>query len=97
MMFSEDPCNPTCLRNYSQLRQIKGKDIEEPELLDYISESSTMSKPLAEYGEQKLHAVTTSRRLAHFLGDAMVKDKGLCCLYVIACEPGVCLQVAVGD
>ncbi|KAL5555227.1 hypothetical protein UlMin_037463 [Ulmus minor] len=65
----------------------QGKDIADSELLDYISESSTMSKSLAEYGEQKSCAVTTARRLADFLGDTMVKDKGLRCQYVVACEP----------
>ena len=59
------------------------------ELLDYISESSTMSKSLADYGEQKSCAVTTARRLADFLGDTMVKDKGLRCQYIVACEPRV--------
>ncbi|KAK1431332.1 hypothetical protein QVD17_07789 [Tagetes erecta] len=65
----------------------QGKDIADSELLDYISESSTMSKSLADYGEQKSCAVTTARRLADFLGDTMVKDKGLRCQYVVACEP----------
>ncbi|TYH16062.1 hypothetical protein ES288_A05G088900v1 [Gossypium darwinii] len=65
----------------------QGKDIADSELLDYISESSTMSKSLADYGEQKSCAVTTARRLADFLGDAMVKDKGLHCQYIVACEP----------
>ncbi|XP_022730050.1 DNA polymerase epsilon catalytic subunit A-like isoform X3 [Durio zibethinus] len=65
----------------------KGKDIADSELLDYISESSTMSKSLADYGEQKSCAVTTARRLADFLGDTMVKDKGLRCQYIVACEP----------
>lgn len=49
-----------------------------------------MSKSLAEYGEQKSCAVTTAKRLADFLGDAMVKDKGLLCQYIVACEPKVC-------
>ncbi|CAK9156276.1 unnamed protein product [Ilex paraguariensis] len=49
----------------------QGKDIADSELLDYISESSTMSKSLADYGEQKLCAVTTAKRLADFLGDTM--------------------------
>ncbi|GKC37983.1 DNA polymerase epsilon catalytic subunit A-like protein [Tanacetum coccineum] len=31
----------------------QGKDIADSELLDYISESSTMSKSLADYDEQK--------------------------------------------
>ncbi|KAJ4832189.1 DNA polymerase epsilon catalytic subunit A [Turnera subulata] len=65
----------------------QGKDIADSELLDYISESSTMSKSLADYGEQKSCAVTTARRLADFLGDTMVKDKGLRCQYIVACEP----------
>ncbi|KAF5727520.1 DNA polymerase epsilon catalytic subunit A [Tripterygium wilfordii] len=65
----------------------QGKNIADSELLDYISESSTMSKSLADYGEQKSCAVTTARRLADFLGDTMVKDKGLHCQYIVACEP----------
>ncbi|KAK9126454.1 hypothetical protein Scep_015300 [Stephania cephalantha] len=40
-----------------------------------------------EYGEQKSCAVTTARRIADFLDATMVKDKGLLCQYVIACEP----------
>ncbi|KAM7276901.1 hypothetical protein ACFE04_018767 [Oxalis oulophora] len=65
----------------------EGNDIADTELLDYISESSTMSKSLADYGEQKSCAVTTARRLADFLGDTMVKDKGLRCQYIVGCEP----------
>ncbi|KAK2968075.1 hypothetical protein RJ640_000490, partial [Escallonia rubra] len=65
----------------------EGRDIADSELLDYISESSTMSKSLADYGEQKSCAVTTAKRLSDFLGDTMVKDKGLHCQYIIACEP----------
>ncbi|KAK4492254.1 hypothetical protein RD792_003057 [Penstemon davidsonii] len=65
----------------------QGQDIADSELLNYISESSTMSKSLADYGEQKSCAVTTAKRLADFLGDAMVKDKGLLCQYIVACEP----------
>ncbi|XP_062104764.1 DNA polymerase epsilon catalytic subunit A-like isoform X2 [Humulus lupulus] len=65
----------------------QGKDIADSELLDYISESSTMSKSLADYGGKKSCAVTTAKRLADFLGDAMVKDKGLRCQYIVACEP----------
>lgn len=48
-----------------------------------------MSKSLADYGEQKSCAVTTAKRLAEFLGDSMVKDKGLRCQYIVACEPKV--------
>lgn len=69
--------------------QNQGKDIADSELIDYISESSTMSKSLADYGEQKSCAVTTARRLADFLGNTMVKDKGLRCQYIVASEPKV--------
>ncbi|GAU25117.1 hypothetical protein TSUD_274060 [Trifolium subterraneum] len=65
----------------------QGQDIADSELLDYISESSTMSKSLADYGQQKSCAVTTAKRLADFLGDTMVKDKGLRCQYIVASEP----------
>ena len=34
---------------------------------------------LAEYGEQKSTSISTAKRLAEFLGDDMVKDKGLAC------------------
>lgn len=64
-----------------------GIDVADSELLDYISESSTMSKSLLDYGAQKSCAVTTARRLADFLGDAMVKDKGLMCRYIVARDP----------
>ncbi|KAK7251036.1 hypothetical protein RIF29_33901 [Crotalaria pallida] len=56
--------------------QNQGKDIADSELLDYISESSTMNKSLVDYGRQKSCTVTTARRLADFLGGEMVKDKG---------------------
>ncbi|XP_072950830.1 DNA polymerase epsilon catalytic subunit A-like [Typha angustifolia] len=65
----------------------QGIDVADSELLGYISESSTMSKSLVDYGEQKSCAVTTARRLADFLGDTMVKDKGLHCQYIVAREP----------
>ncbi|XP_010242612.1 PREDICTED: DNA polymerase epsilon catalytic subunit A-like [Nelumbo nucifera] len=73
--------------SWLDLLDSQGTDIADSELLDYISESSTMSKSLADYGEQKSCAVTTAKRLADFLGDTMVKDKGLRCQYIVAREP----------
>ncbi|KAH7426493.1 hypothetical protein KP509_10G003400 [Ceratopteris richardii] len=69
------------------LLENRGVDLVDSELLDYISESSTMSKSLADYGEQKSCAVTTAKRLADFLGSDMVKDKGLSCQYIVAKDP----------
>ena len=63
--------------------------MEDKELLEYISESCTMSKSLEEYGGRKSTATTTARRLADFLGADMVKDKGLACSYIIAKHPAV--------
>ncbi|KAL6549283.1 DNA polymerase epsilon catalytic subunit A [Orobanche gracilis] len=65
----------------------QGEDIGDSELLGYITESNTMSKSLADYGERKSCAVTAAKRQADFLGAAIVKDKGLLCQYIIACEP----------
>jgi DNA polymerase elongation subunit (family B) len=65
----------------------RGVDLTDEELLEYISEQTTMSKSLADYGEQKSCATTTAKRLADFLGVEMVKDKGLLCRYIVARSP----------
>lgn len=62
-------------------------DLSHDELLSFISESCTMSKALDEYEGRKSCAITTARRLAQFLGDERIKDKGLNCNYVIARRP----------
>ena len=49
--------------------------MEEEELLDLISCSSVMSRPLKEYGKQKSTATRTASRLAEFLGPQMVEKK----------------------
>lgn len=46
-----------------------------------------MSNSLEEYGDQKGTAITTARRLAQFLGNAMVKDKGLSCKFIVSKAP----------
>ena len=46
-----------------------------------------MSKKLEDYGAQKSTSISTARRLAEFLGDQMVKDKGLSCRYIISKKP----------
>lgn len=43
-----------------------------------------MSKGLEEYGGRKSCATTTAKRLAAFLGDERVKDKGLRAEYIVA-------------
>ncbi|KAK5698402.1 DNA polymerase epsilon catalytic subunit [Elasticomyces elasticus] len=65
----------------------KGVTLADEELIDLIAENKSMTKTLEEYGTQKSTAITTAKRLAEFLGEQMVKDKGLNCKYIIASRP----------
>lgn len=65
----------------------KGADLTDQELIEHISESSVMSKGLEEYDGRKSCAITCARRLAEFLGDGRVRDKGLVCNYVLSAFP----------
>lgn len=62
----------------------KGSTLADEELMELISENRSMSKTLEEYGSQKSTSITTARRLADFLGEQMVKDKGLNCKLLFA-------------
>ncbi|OJD26025.1 DNA polymerase epsilon catalytic subunit A [Blastomyces percursus] len=64
-----------------------GTTLADEELIDLICENRSMSKTLEEYGNQKSTSITTAKRLAEFLGDQMVKDKGLNCKYIISAKP----------
>ncbi|KAL7918761.1 DUF1744 domain-containing protein [Trichoderma austrokoningii] len=65
----------------------KGSTLADEELMELISENRSMSKTLEEYGTQKSTSITTARRLADFLGEQMVKDKGLNCKFIICSRP----------
>lgn len=65
----------------------KGSMLEDEDLIDLICENKSMTKTLKEYGGQKSTSITTARRLGEFLGEEMVKDKGLQCKYVISAKP----------
>jgi len=65
----------------------KGATLADEELIDLIVENKNMTKTLEEYGAQKSTAITTAKRLAEFLGEQMVKDKGLNCKYIISKSP----------
>lgn len=65
----------------------KGSTLADEELIELISENRSMTKTLEEYGSQKSTSITTARRLAEFLGEQMVKDKGLNCKYIISSRP----------
>ncbi len=65
----------------------RGANLADEELIDLIVENKNMTKTLEEYGAQKSTAITTAKRLAEFLGEQMVKDKGLNCKYIISKTP----------
>ncbi|KAK0609919.1 hypothetical protein B0T17DRAFT_545527 [Bombardia bombarda] len=65
----------------------KGTTLADEELMELISENRSMSKALEEYGTQKSTSITTAKRLADFLGEQMVKDKGLNCKFIICARP----------
>jgi DNA polymerase epsilon subunit 1 len=67
--------------------QSKASSLHDDELVDLIAENRSMSKTLAEYGNQKSTSISTARRLAEFLGEQMVKDKGLSCRFIISAKP----------
>ncbi|KAH7137990.1 hypothetical protein B0J11DRAFT_513356 [Dendryphion nanum] len=65
----------------------RGATLADEEMIDLIVENKNMAKTLEEYGSQKSTAITTAKRLAEFLGEQMVKDKGLQCKYLISSRP----------
>ncbi|VDK32832.1 unnamed protein product [Taenia asiatica] len=64
-----------------------GAGIPDSELFDLIAENRSMSRRLEEYGSQKSTSISTAKRLAEFLGDAVVKEAGLSCRFIIAKQP----------
>lgn len=65
----------------------KADSLSDDELVELIAENRSMSKTLAEYAGQKSTSISTAKRLAEFLGDQMVKDKGLACKFIISAKP----------
>lgn len=65
----------------------KAANLPDDELVELIAENRSMSKTLAEYAGQKSTSISTARRLAEFLGEQMVKDKGLSCRFIISTKP----------
>ncbi|KAI9626477.1 hypothetical protein KEM48_010300 [Puccinia striiformis f. sp. tritici PST-130] len=54
--------------------------------LDVLA-SKAHVQTLAEYGAQKSTSIRTAKRLSEFLGNQMVKDKGLSCRFIISAKP----------
>jgi hypothetical protein len=54
---------------HTRARARQGVDLTDAELMEYISESTVMSKAMEEYGDRKSCAITTAKRLSLFLGE----------------------------
>ena len=67
--------------------ETKGRDLTDEDLVEYISEATTMSKSLAEYGDRKSCATTCAKRLGAFIGGDAMTDKGLKAQYIITSKP----------
>jgi len=65
----------------------RGVQLEDEELIELISEEASMSKTMEEYGDRKSMAITTANRIAEFLGNDMIKNKGLNCKYIVSRTP----------
>ncbi|KAK6456843.1 DNA-directed DNA polymerase epsilon, catalytic subunit A [Scheffersomyces xylosifermentans] len=77
----------TVANNWLDVLDTKGGLLEDEDLIELICENRSMSKSLAEYGDQKSTSITTAKRLGEFLGEEMVKDAGLATKYIISAKP----------
>lgn len=77
----------SCANHWLDVCQNGGEDLEDQDVFDLISENKNMVEALADYGDRKSTSIQTARRLGEFLGDEMVKDKGLNCKFIITKKP----------
>lgn len=73
--------------NWLDVLDTKGGMLEDEDLIELICENRSMSRSLADYGDQKSTSITTAKRLGEFLGAEMVKDAGLATKYIISSKP----------
>lgn len=76
-----------CANRWLDVIDTKGKAMDDDELMELITENKSMSGKLDEYEGQKSTSITTAKRLSEFLGEGMVKDRGLTCKMIIAAKP----------
>ena len=65
----------------------KGAYLADSELVYLISERKNMSKSVEESGDLKSASITTAKRIAAFLVESILKEKGISCHLVIANRP----------
>ncbi|OWZ18951.1 DNA polymerase epsilon catalytic subunit [Phytophthora megakarya] len=76
-----------CANRWLDVIDTRGKSMDDEELMALITENKSMSGKLDEYEGQKSTSITTAKRLGEFLGEEMIKDKGLTCKMIIAARP----------
>lgn len=67
--------------------ETRGRDLEDAELFDLISETKNLRERVVDYGDRKSTSLTTARRLGEFLGAEMTRDPGLNCQFIISSLP----------
>ena len=72
---------------YLDILHSQGEDLDDEELIQLLTERTTMSKTLAEYEGRKSQAITTALRLAQFLGPEMIEGASLACDFIISKRP----------
>ncbi|GMH42344.1 hypothetical protein BSKO_10263 [Bryopsis sp. KO-2023] len=72
---------------YIDIVEAKGWTLSDEEVLQFISESCTMSRAMDEYEGRKSNAMTCAVRLSEFLQDERLKQKGLTAKYIISQLP----------
>lgn len=65
----------------------RGAYLTDQELVYLVSERKNMSKSVEDSGDLKSSSITTVRRIAAFLGESILKEKGISCHLVIANRP----------
>jgi DNA polymerase epsilon subunit 1 len=67
--------------------QTKAVRLSDTEVIELLGETKVLSKAVEEYGVQKGIALTAAKRLAHCLGEGILKGTGLNCHFVISKSP----------
>ena len=72
---------------YLDILYSRAEDLDDEEMIKLLTERTTMSKTLEEYGGRKSQAITTALRLAQFLGPEMIEGASLACDFIISKKP----------
>jgi DNA polymerase epsilon subunit 1 len=79
-------CGKTCDKWLNVLFE-KAAGMEEDEVIEFIGESKVLSREIADYDAKKTVALTAGKRMCEFLGNDVMKGKGIRVGYVISKKP----------